>query len=187
MASCNSYALTGIANGCNPNKGGISEVYIAQKDDVSGITIDDTTATTSTHMVSGITMVTGKKFKTFQFRKNTGYMNSTLNITDEGGNYISTELYLQFSRMETSKRLEMRALSLNDMVCIVKDSNQKYWLLGLEDPVVASTGNGVTGTNREDSNNYNITLVDESTNWPYEVPASILADIIDAAPTPVEG
>lgn len=181
MASCNNYALAGLSKSCDPNVGGIKVVYIAPVDDVSAITIDDTTASSSTHMVSAITMVTGKKFKEYYFRKNTGSMTSTLNISEEGSNYISTEVSLRFSRMETEKRMEMRALALNEMVVIVKDSNNKYWLLGSKDDYVsANAGGGETGTNREDSNAYTITLSCESTEWPYEVPSSVItSDIID--------
>lgn len=173
MASCNNYALAGLAKTCDPNVGGIKTVYVASVDDVASITIN-----TGTSMVSAITMESGKTFKEYYFRKNTGSMTSTLNVTDEGGNYISTELSLRFSRMETVKRIEMRALSLNDMIVLVKDANGLIWLLGDKDePVTASAGGGETGTNREDSNAYTLTLSVESTEYPYEVPESVLESV----------
>lgn len=173
MASCNNYALAGLAKTCDPNVGGIKTVYVAAVDDVASITIN-----TGTSMVSAITMESGKTFKEYYFRKNTGSMTSTLNVTDEGGNYISTELSLRFSRMETVKRIEMRALSLNDMIVLVKDANGLIWLLGDKDePVTASAGGGETGTNREDSNAYTLTLSVESTEYPYEVPESVLESV----------
>ncbi len=176
MASCNNYALAGLAKSCDANVGGIKVVYIAPVDDVSAITYDS-----GTTEVTGITMASGKKFKEYYFRKNTGSMTSTLNVSDEGNNYISTELSLRFSRMETAKRMEMRALALNEMIVIVKDSNNKYWLLGNKDDFVsANAGGGETGTNRDDSNAYTITLACESTEWPYEVKSTaITSEIID--------
>lgn len=173
--ACENYTLAGLSKSCDANVGGIKVVYIASAQDVSAITIDDTTASSSTHMVSAITMSGDSKFKEYYFRKNTGSMTSTLNVTDEGGNYVTTELSLRFSRMETAKRIEMRALSLNDLIVLVKDCNDKIWLLGdLEEPVTASAGTGETGQNRDDSNAYTITLSVESSNFPYEVPSTVL-------------
>lgn len=175
---CESYTLKGIKRGCEANIGGIKVVYIAPIQDVSAFTYDS-----GTTEVTGITMVSGKKFKEYNFRKNTGSLTKTLNVTDEGGNYVSSELSLRFSRMETEKRIEIRALSLNEMVVIVKDANDKYWVLGdpaKDEPVTASAGGGETGTNREDSNAYTITLSCESAEWPYEVKSTaITSEIID--------
>ena len=177
--SCTAYTLNGIVRGCEANIGGIKVVYIAPIQDVSALTFDS-----GTTEVTAISMVSGKKFKEYNFRKNTGSLTKTLNVTDEGGNYVSTELSLRFSRMETSKRMEMRALALNEMVVLVKDANDKIWILGdpaKDEAVTASAGGGETGTNREDSNAYTITLSCESAEWPYEVnmTAESLAAIID--------
>ena len=164
MSSCNNYALAGLPKPCEINKGGVLEVYIANFDDVTGVTVDNTANT-----ITSISLASGASIYRYGIRKNTAHFESTLNISDEGGNYISTELYLQFSKMETRKRMEMRALSVNEMVVIVKDANGIYWYLGKDEGVVASNGQGQTGTNRDDSNNYNITLTDTSDEFPYEV------------------
>ena len=80
--------------------------------------------------------------------------------------------------METQKRVEITALALGDLVCIVKDANGKYWYLGKDEPVNASAGDGQTGTARGDANRYTITLHDESREMPYEVDASIVDALI---------
>jgi hypothetical protein len=72
-------------------------------------------------------------------------------------------------------------MSLNDMVVIVKDANDVYWLLGNpsnDEFVNASQGTGETGTNRDDSNAYTITLSVESAEYPYEVPSSLITNTI---------
>ena len=176
MASCNNYALAGLNKSCDLNKGGVSEIYIIPFDGVSGQPA--TGAVSGDTMITGITLVTAStKFIKYYVRKNTAYMTSTLNVTDEGGNYVSTELFIQFSRMEAKKRTEMRALSLNDMAVIVKDANGLYWYLGYDEPVTASAGEGATGTNRDDSNHYSITLTDTSDNFPYQIDPTIISAI----------
>ena len=59
-----------------------------------------------------------------------------------GVKYVTTDLVLQFNRMETTKRVEITALSVNDLVAIVKDANGVYWYLGYDEPVNASAGDG---------------------------------------------
>ena len=85
---------------------------------------------------------------------------------------------LQFNRMETPKRVEMTALAQNELALIVKDANGKYWLLGKDEPVMATAGEGVTGTARGDRNGYGITLQDTSLEMPFEVDETIVAGLI---------
>ena len=58
-------------------------------------------------------------------------MTSTLNVDETtGNNYVTTEVSLVFSKMETTKRIEMAGLAIGQFAIIVKDSNEKYWYLG---------------------------------------------------------
>ena len=91
---------------------------------------------------------------------------------------MTSELLLQFNRMQTTARVEVTALALADLVVIVKDANGKYWYLGKDEPVNASAGDGQTGTARGDANRYTITLQDESQEMPYEVSSSIIDGLL---------
>lgn len=164
--------LSGLARDCSSNMGGILEVLIANADDVTGVTLSE-------GIISTISMATTAKFKRYTFPKNTGSLTSTYNIDRASGvQYVSSELLLQFNRMETQKRVEITALALGDLVCIVKDANGKYWYLGKDEPVSASASDGQTGTARGDANRYTITLLDESKEMPYEVDASIVDALV---------
>ena len=164
--------LSGLAKDCAANMGGIVEVMIANFADVTGVTITD-------GVVSAVTMATDAKFKKYSFAKNTGSLTSTYNIDAASGvKYVTSDLLLQFNRMETSKRVEITALSLGDLAVIVKDANGKYWYLGKDEPVNASAGDGQTGTARGDANRYTITLQDESLEMPYEVDETIISSIV---------
>lgn len=161
---CNQ-TLAGLARDCSPSMGGIVSAWIANADDIAGVTL-------TSEKVTAITPATGitKPFHKFEFRRNTGSMTSTLNVDQAAGsNFVSTDLVLQFSRMETAKRIEVAALAVNEVVVIVKDANGIYWLLGGEEPVVSSAGTGQTGTARADGNYYQITLQDNASTFPPEV------------------
>ena len=164
--------LSGLAKDCAANMGGIVEVMIANFADVTGVTITD-------GVVSAVTMAADAKFKKYSFAKNTGSLTSTYNIDAASGvKYVTSDLLLQFNRMETSKRVEITALSLGDLAVIVKDANGKFWYLGKDEPVNASAGDGQTGTARGDANRYTITLQDESLEMPYEVDDTIIPSIV---------
>lgn len=180
--SCNSFTLAGLCKDCEGNVGGISVVYVALASEISAVTVDSSTGETG-GMITAITLTnTGTTpFYEYQFKKNTGSMTSTLNVTDQGDTYVETVLSLIFNRMETKKRIEMNALSVQDLVIIVKDCNSKYWYLGYDNPVSASNGGGETGTNRTDSNHYSLELTDTSASYPYEVLGSIVDSLVTKA------
>lgn len=164
--------LSGLAKDCAANMGGIVEALIALYDDVTAVTI-------TSDVISAITMASGKKFKVYHFAKNTGNLNSTYTIDPASGvKYVSSDLLLQFNRMQTTARVEVTALALADLVVIVKDANGKYWYLGKDEPVNASASDGQTGTARGDANRYTITLHDESKEMPYEVSDSIIESLL---------
>lgn len=169
--SCNQ-TLSGLVKDCTPSMGGIAEVYLANKEDVSSITA-------TSGKITALSMATSGKFKKYTFARNTGSMTSTYTIDQASGvKYVTTDLLLQFNRMETTKRVEITALAVNDLVAIVKDANGTYWFLGYDEPVNASAGDGQTGTARGDANRYTITLQDNSKEMPMEVESSIIDGLL---------
>lgn len=169
--ACNQ-TLSGLVKDCSPSMGGITEVLLANREDVSAVTA-------VSGKISEITMASSAKFKRYTFARNTGSMTSTYTIDQASGvKYVTTDLLLQFNRMETAKRVEISALAVNDLVAIVEDANGIYWYLGYDEPVNASAGDGQTGTARGDANRYTITLQDNSKEMPMEVDSTIVPALI---------
>ena len=174
MAYCNQ-TLSGITLDCSHSLGGIKTVYIANYGDVESVSAD-----TASGKIVSVTMATSAKFKPYQFRKQTGSMTSTLTVDETAGvNYVSTELSLVFTKMETAKRLELSALSIGQLAVIVEDSNGTYWYLGKDDYVSATAGGAQTGVAKGDGNNYTLTLRDESDTYPFEIDKSAVDSIIE--------
>lgn len=159
--ACTTYTLKGITNDCSTSKGGIREVYIADwAKDIFTVGASDNTVTA---------LKAETQWYKYYVKRNTSSFTSTATIDLANGvNYVSTELTLVFTKMETAKRLEMSALTLNDVAVIVIDANGKAWCLGLNNPVNATAGSGETGTNASDGNKYTLTLTDESDTFPFE-------------------
>ena len=168
-----SQTLAGFKLSCDSSKGGIKVVYIAvypgegASGITSGVTVDATADT-----VSAIS--TGVTFYKYEIKRNTGSMTSTLNLDDANGiNYVSTDLVLQFNKMDASKRAEMKALSLEQLLVVAVDSNGEAWVLGVNEPVTASAGTGQTGQNKTDGNFYQLTLQANDDSYPMSYSGNI--------------
>lgn len=173
MGYCNQ-TLNYINLDCSHSLGGIKTVYIANYGDVTDIQLD-----TEGNVISGLTMASGTTFHPYQFRKQTGSMTSTLTVDETVGvNYVSTELSLVFTKMETQKRIEISALSIGQLAVIVEDSNGIFWYLGKDDYVSATAGGGQTGVSKGDGNNYTLTLKDESDTYPFEITKEAVESVI---------
>lgn len=178
---CSKYLLQGIVNDCLASVGGVAEVYLAKRDEIASVAVNSAYTTDDekvVSMITGITLETGATgFVKYWVRKNSSSMTSTLNVGDNSS-YYSTELNLTFSRMNAAKRMEMLAMAFEDLVAIVKDANGEYYYLGFDNPVSASAETGETGQNRSDANQYTVTLMDESTELPHFILASVVEGLV---------
>ncbi len=173
-----SQTLIGIAQDyCSASQGGIVKAYLTNyADDIFTVAEESGIPVSVSAVSSAVT------FYEYNFRKGTGSMTSTLNLDDANGiNYVSTELLLQFNRMETVKRTAIAVLALGGIAGIVKDGNGKYWALGVAEPMNPTAGTAQTGTAKTDGNYYQITLTDDYQSFPLEVPAEVAEAITIAA------
>lgn len=157
--------LNGIAVDCEPSMGGLKVVYITNYADVTDFEVTD-------GQITSITMASGQTFKKYEFRRNTASMTSTLAVDAANGSSVSTDVVLSFLKQDTQKRIEISALSIGELIMLVTDANGRTWMLGKDMPVMASAGGAETGTAYTDGNKYNITLQDNSKDYPYEVKTS---------------
>ena len=162
--ACNQ-TLAGLLRDCLPSMGGIRRLYLANFEDIAGVT--ESGKITAINLATGVTT----PFFRYEVNDETASMESTPTIDRaSGANYVETVLAATFPHMDTTKRAEVEAIKLNDLVAIVEDNNGHYWYLGKDRPVKAggSPASG-TGTAFGDANRYAIELHDVSLNYPFEV------------------
>ena len=163
----------GIAADCSNSMGGVKKVFLMDASITA--TLSGTGDVQTVTALSGTT--TANTFS-FNFRKNTGSMTSTLTVDAANGvNFVSTALALQFTRMEASKRASIAALVKSEVKAVVVDSNGTAWLLGYDEPVAVTEGTGQTGQAKTDGNFYSLTLTDESKEFPYVVDPELVAEL----------
>lgn len=175
MAECITYKLGGIGQGnsCNAGVGGIRTLYLidAKNVQITFPEIPESGEVSGTLEIEDITPLNSAKFKEFNFNPNTGSMTTTFE-TDETRSYnvFTTEVALQFMGLDSSKRMQIMAMCLNQIVAVVRDANDNYWLLGGNGKVVqASAATAVTGVGAREFNGYTVTLSTESTELPYRL------------------
>lgn len=174
--ACNTVTLNGINAKCDTSAGGIKRVMIIQKDDVTNISVDSATG-----VVDAITLASGKYFVQWLFRKNTG--NYTTSLTSDpaiGTQAVTTDLNLQFTKAEATKRLEIQSAINAAAVVIIEDMYGQYILLGKDNEVSVTAVNQQSGTAVTDLNGYTLTFQDVSLELPHFVDASIIPSLLTA-------
>ena len=160
MASCTSYTLSGLNAGCKDSVGGVAKVWLADFEAVEW-TVDPSTYTAKPDAATA--------FKVYNLRRGAASMTSTLTVNDNAGSYFTTEVAMNFLKMENAKRLEVMAMLMGQCTGVVKDRNGKYWAIGIENPLEGSAGEGNTGTAAADPNQYSVTISVDDAELPREI------------------
>ena len=178
--ACNSYTLSALLMDCARSKGGIKNVYLANYEDVVSVAVG---TEGDKEKIATITMKEGAKFKKFYFRPNTSSHTDTLTRDDANGvNYVTSTVSLVFTRQDTTKRIAMTALCVNDLAVIVEDANGYVTYLTKDAPAVATEASGESGVSAADGNKFLISLSADNETWPYEVTPEALASVIEKDP-----
>lgn len=171
MANCTSYTLSGLNAGCKDSVGGVAKIWLADQSAVTW-SVDASTHTIAPSATSA--------FKVYNLRRGAASMTSTLTVNDNAGSYFTTEVAMQFLKMETSKRLEVMAMLMGQTTGIVKDNNGKYWAVGVNNPLEGSAGTGETGTAASDANQYTVTISVDDAELPFEITDSSTISALEA-------
>lgn len=161
--ACNTVTLSSIDARCDGSVGGIKRILLANVDDIKTVLIDETT-----QKIKEITLVTGKKFEQWRFRKNTGSYSSSIERDPAiGTETVTTEVALQFSRAEAQKRLDIQSAINASCVVIVEDMYGEYIYLGLENEVTITSATMASGTQTGDLSGFTLTFTDVATELPH--------------------
>lgn len=164
---------------CQTNLGGIVELYLADSESVTSVTVGENSGLTA-EGVTAITMSGTSKFEKFNMRKQTSSFESSLVTSDNGASYVSTVLNYIMPRMDASKRAAMQAFILSECIAIVKTANGNYFMIGDKDnPLRNTAGTGSSGVAKGDQNAYTVELTAETAEWPHEVLPSAVESVVD--------
>lgn len=165
--------LAGITLDCK-GLGGLSELYIFDNSVFTSVQI---TPSLGVDILDTLVLTALSKMYKYELVPETSGMVSTItNNKAAGTSFVSTDLNLVFNKMTPAKRMEIQALVIGNVKCIVKDKNNNYWYLGYDNPVEVTGGTAVTGVALGDANQYTLTLNDLSAKLPYPFDGSEIVD-----------
>jgi hypothetical protein len=171
MAICNALSA-GINRSCDNNAGGLTNIYVADFENI----------TAYTEVNSEITSITaGADFYEFEFNRGTSNYAESVNINLQNGTtFFSQTVTLNLARREKTKSEAIKHLTDGQkrMFVIVKDSNGLYWAFGKDEGVVVTAIEGGSGSAKADANQYIITFVGEEADNAPEVDPAIIAALL---------
>jgi hypothetical protein len=157
---------------CKDSIGGLKEVLFIEFDNV-------TTITEASGVVTAITLATGKQFRRYQLPKETGFFTEAPNASVQNGTiFYQQELTVVINKMQANTRNEIQLLAQNRLISIALDLNGKYWLLGREQSLDLTGGEGGSGTAHGDRNGYTRVFTGQERQMAPEVTSGIIAALL---------
>lgn len=185
MAVCS--ALVGIPKDCGDNNlGAIKRALIGSFEDLLTITVIDAGAAPDTDgLVTAVTRKVGTKFEDFPLPKDTSMFTQ-----DWAGDLVadthswSQSVELGFRRIDLRKRnaVSLLAAGRRDLVVVVQDTNDDYWMLGADQGMRLSANSATTNNTRAAGQQMPVTLSSENErHMMYKVNSAIVAGLLVAA------
>jgi len=161
--SC-SAALQTITTSCDPNSGGILNIWLNLQDN-----IDDALVGSDPNDWKVMTLTTTGDYIAFDVRRNTAnYTEDTAVDLVNGSSFVTQTINLMFHRRDKLKSEAINVLGAGQqyLSAIIRDANDLYWYFDYVQ--LTATGEG-SGTARADGSKYSVTLVAESEHLCYEI------------------
>lgn len=154
-----SCAITeGFTLDCRDSVGGIQAVYIIAKGSV-------TSYTTASGTVSAITK-SGVFYKYELEEENSMAQSVATGNRQNGTVFFAQELTAIFQKLTYQTRDKLTTLHKNRLVIVVKDNNDKFWVMGKDRGLMTTTSTGATGTAMGDLNGYTVVFAgNEPDDW----------------------
>lgn len=167
-----SCALTqGYTLDCKDSIGGIKAVWFIAAGDVTAVS-------EASGVVTGITKASGKVFYKYQLVKNSSSLTENVNANIQNGTvFYAQELAIVLNKMQANTRNEILLLAKNNLMAVVQDANDKYWLLGKTNGLDLTAGSSATGTAQGDRNGYTLTFSGGEKELSPEVNSSVVSGL----------
>lgn len=162
----------GFTLDCNDSQGGIEKIFIANGP-VQSIT---ETAGVITAITVGGSALVPADFFVFDTPRQTSSLTETTTVSQENGTItFDQQLTMVFNKMEADKRNQLLLMAEStNMVVVAKDSNGKYWSIGVERGAYMVSGSAVSGAAYADRNGYEIIVGGMEAKPLFEVTGSIV-------------
>lgn len=171
----------GFERDCEGSIGGVKAMWFINRNSITNVTLSDAPDSDCNNLVTAMTLATGTSFAKFGIQPLTSSFTTTVNndIAAALNNY-ETAIVAGFVGMTAQKNCELQKFISGNAVAIVKDNNNRYWLIGVDgnnDDYALELGDGTTattGTARGDANGYTLNLIHYTNHYPYEITQEVI-------------
>jgi hypothetical protein len=147
----------------------LTEVYFIEKANVSSVA-------TASGVVTGLTKASGKRFWKYELPKETGNFTNNPQVSTENGTlFFEQGLTIVINKLSAAVNTELKLLAQNVLIAVVKDNNNKYWMLGKERGVDMAASESGSGTAFGDRSGYTLNFTGKEPDQLYEVNSSVAA------------
>ncbi len=162
----------GFTLDCHDSQGGLEAIFIGNGP-VESIT--ETSGVISAITVGGSAMVPADFFE-FQVPRQTSSLTETVTPSQENGTItFEQSVTMLFNKMEADKRNQLLLMAeATSMVVVAKDSNGKYWSIGIERGAYLTSSSNTSGTAYADRNGYEMVISGMEKFPMYEVDGAIV-------------
>jgi hypothetical protein len=163
---------TGFALDCKDSIGGIKQIVLVDKTEVTSFTLD------ANEIVTLIVGPAAGDLYTYELPTQTGSFEETINFNRDAGTIFYTQtVNVMLNKLTSAKRLELQNVATARVIVFVNDTNDNWWAVGYEYGADLSTGTAGTGTVLGDMNGYTLAFTHEAAKRAYKLsgaPSTIL-------------
>lgn len=168
MPTC--VTLTGLTLDCRDNVGGIKYAYVLPYS--ASLTGTSANGNVSALSVDGVSVTDiSTTFKLFETPRQTGTVTETGTFSEENGTAFYTQVAsLTFNKLTSGSQDQVQKMGeASKLAVIVKDNNDRLWLVGNFNGAVVSATNGGTGTAFGDRNGVTVEFTGISNDPMYTI------------------
>ena len=168
MALSDCSIINGDEIDCRNSVGGIEEIYITEFQNKN-------TLTETSGVVTAFTLLSGKRFWTYQLEKENAELTENGQVSVENGtSFVEQTLTVAFKKWTAAKRNKVNLLQQNRLLVIVKYRNGDYLLLGKTAGMDITIFENKSGKAYGDMNGFNLTFVGKEPSLAPQVTASLI-------------
>ena len=137
-------------------------------------------ATVAAGAITGFNTAALEFFKYDQL-KETSSLTETINGSSQNGTvFFTPEVVVVLSKLDVTKRNEIKLLAQQRLVAIVETNEGSYWVVGYENGLELNAGTSATGTAFADLSGYSLTLSGMEKEPMLSITSALVSDVTSA-------
>ena len=153
MAYTSCALTTGFDLDCRDAIGGVKSVRLASLEDYTAMA-----ATVAAGAITGFNTAALEFFKYDQLKETSSLTESINGSSQNGSVYFTPEVVIVLSKLDVTKRNQIKLLAQQRLVAIVEGNDSSYWVVGYANGLELNAGTSATGTAFADLSGYSLTL-----------------------------